>query len=111
VTTSGYGLANGDPTGGRNKQHGLQLLVDSSNADSLSYVSTSGVKPYPIDGWTYIRAPDMGPPMPGSAGAWSATANDQGTPRQKDSYILISAGPDRTYGTKDDIANFGEVAP
>lgn len=31
------------------------------------------------------------------------------TPREKDSYILISAGKDRVYGTKDDICNFGGV--
>lgn len=28
------------------------------------------------------------------------------TPRQKDSFILISAGADRVYGTRDDITNF-----
>jgi hypothetical protein len=30
--------------------------------------------------------------------------------REKDKYILISAGPDRVYGTDDDITNFGSVA-
>jgi hypothetical protein len=30
-------------------------------------------------------------------------------PQQKDGYILISAGPDRIYGTRDDITNFGGV--
>lgn len=30
-----------------------------------------------------------------------------GVPKQKDGYILISAGKDRKYGTKDDITNFG----
>jgi hypothetical protein len=29
------------------------------------------------------------------------------TPYNPNSYILISAGPDGTYGTKDDIRNFG----
>jgi prepilin-type N-terminal cleavage/methylation domain-containing protein len=29
------------------------------------------------------------------------------TPRQKDAYIIISAGIDRVYGTTDDITNFG----
>lgn len=33
------------------------------------------------------------------------------TPKQKDGYILISAGPDRRYGTADDIASFGEIKP
>jgi len=30
-------------------------------------------------------------------------------PKQKDGYILISAGADRVYGTADDIASFGNV--
>jgi len=33
-----------------------------------------------------------------------------GVPRSKDGYILISAGPDRIYGTADDITTFGNVA-
>jgi prepilin-type N-terminal cleavage/methylation domain-containing protein len=33
------------------------------------------------------------------------------TARNKDGYILISAGPDRVYGTNDDICNFGAVIP
>jgi prepilin-type N-terminal cleavage/methylation domain-containing protein len=32
-------------------------------------------------------------------------------PRQRDRYILISAGEDRVYGTADDITNFGAVNP
>ena len=40
---------------------------------------------YPYDLYGFMRHPSM--------------AN---TPRQKDSYILISAGPDRIYGTRDD---------
>jgi type II secretory pathway pseudopilin PulG len=35
--------------------------------------------------------------------------NLTGTPRNKDTYILISAGRDRTYGTGDDVTNFGDV--
>ena len=31
--------------------------------------------------------------------------------RQKDAFILISAGKDRVYGTPDDITNFGSVLP
>jgi len=36
--------------------------------------------------------------------------NATGTPRQKDTFILISAGSDRLYGTTDDITNFGGVS-
>ena len=35
--------------------------------------------------------------------------NATGTPRNKDRYILISAGVDRVYGTADDITNAGEA--
>jgi len=41
---------------------------------------------YPYDLYAYLRNPSM------------ATS-----PRNKDGYVLISAGPDRVYGTKDDI--------
>jgi prepilin-type N-terminal cleavage/methylation domain-containing protein len=34
-----------------------------------------------------------------------------GSPRAKDSYILIGAGADRTFGTSDDITSFGSVLP
>jgi prepilin-type N-terminal cleavage/methylation domain-containing protein len=41
----------------------------------------------------------------------STTPNANGTPRSKDGFILISAGPDRIYGTSDDITTFGSVVP
>jgi hypothetical protein len=62
----------------------------------------------PLDAWAYLRNPDLGPPLPP---AGSPPATDVGVPRQKDGYILISAGPDRVYGTTDDVTNFGSVAP
>jgi prepilin-type N-terminal cleavage/methylation domain-containing protein len=39
--------------------------------------------------------------------------NDVNThsPKGKDAYIIISAGPDRVYGTSDDITSFGSVTP
>ena len=43
--------------------------------------------------------------------AGTATAPGLLQPRQKDSYILISPGADRVYGTADDITNFGDVLP
>ncbi|MCC6239079.1 MAG: prepilin-type N-terminal cleavage/methylation domain-containing protein [Phycisphaerales bacterium] len=36
-----------------------------------------------------------------------ATNNASGTPREKDRFVLIAAGKDRIYGTKDDIVNWG----
>jgi glucose-1-phosphate adenylyltransferase len=55
-------------------------------------VGKSRVMAYPFDGYAYLESPQM----PNNA-------------RNKDSFILISAGPDRTYGTRDDIVNFGSV--
>lgn len=40
-----------------------------------------------------------------------AAQRAQNQPRGKDTYILISAGPDRVYGTADDITSFGPVMP
>jgi len=37
--------------------------------------------------------------------------NEQGSPRAKDSFIIISAGPDRLFGTADDLTSFGSVIP
>jgi len=39
----------------------------------------------------------------------SINDQSQGVPRCKDGYILISAGPDRIYGTADDITSFGNL--
>lgn len=46
----------------------------------------------------YFKAPGGQP-----TGATNAT----GLARQRDGFILISAGPDRRYGTYDDVTNFG----
>ena len=72
---------------------------------------------------------DVAEPAPPAAGAsvWekananfrypydlSIYASDPSTrtaPRAKDTFLLISAGPDRIYGTNDDITSFGQIAP
>jgi len=92
-----------DPTTSSSKVfvHGLQK-VWASQASPPAAISSST----PTDAWAYLRNPSLGPTIPTSAGA-----TDIGVPREKDGYILISAGPDRLYGTTDDIANFGSVAP
>jgi hypothetical protein len=41
----------------------------------------------------------------------TATNTHNGVARQKDGYILISAGPDRLYGTSDDVINPGPLLP
>ena len=52
----------------------------------------------------YFRDPGLNTPANG-------VTNETGTPRSKDSFILISAGPDRLFGTADDLCTFGSVVP
>jgi prepilin-type N-terminal cleavage/methylation domain-containing protein len=56
------------------------------------------------DAINYLKAP--GAPMPSS---FNPTNQVGATPRSKDSFILISAGADRIYGTLDDITSFGSI--
>ena len=66
------------------------------NVGTLSVLGPSNDSKYqyPYDAFPYFQSP-----------------NSPNVPRQKDSYILISPGKDRVYGTSDDICNFGEVNP
>lgn len=79
-------------------QHGLQtvntssVLVDDGSANYF----------YPHDAFAYFRNLSLSGAVPNIV---------PNIPRQKDAYILISAGKDRTYGTDDDITNFGAVMP
>ncbi len=64
---------------------------------------------YPYTGFPYFRDPSLSnPKVGGSAGAGHQPPH---VPRQKDRFILVSAGADRIYGTTDDITNFGSVVP
>jgi len=58
---------------------------------------------YPLQAFAYLRNHALS----GGPGPF-ATPN---IARNKDSFILISAGTDRIYGTADDITNFGDVLP
>ena len=57
---------------------------------------------YPYDAFPYFKSPTVAPSV-------ATNPNATGTPKSKDSYILISAGPDRVYGTEDDVCSFGSV--
>jgi prepilin-type N-terminal cleavage/methylation domain-containing protein len=52
----------------------------------------------------YFRDPSLNSPA-------ANFKNSNGTPRSKDSFIIISAGPDRLFGTADDLCTFGSVIP
>jgi prepilin-type N-terminal cleavage/methylation domain-containing protein len=67
-------------------QHGLQTAVYGSTADPMG----AGGYTYPLNLFAALRHPQMAD-----------------TPKQKDRYVMISPGPDRVYGTRDDCTNFG----
>lgn len=69
--------------------------LQASGLDNTIDFGNAPYKPLP-----YFRNPAMG-----------GTNNATSTARQKDGYILISAGADGIYGTNDDITNFGAVRP
>jgi prepilin-type N-terminal cleavage/methylation domain-containing protein len=76
--------------------HGLQTVTQPADPTKPLDAMTKGsaTYTYPFDAYPYFTSP-----------------NSPNTARQKDGYILISAGPDRIYGTDDDICNFGSVLP
>jgi len=69
-------------------EHGLQTVDVTKGMDK----SVAANYEYPYNAYPYFTSP-----------------NAPNTPRNKDGYILISAGRDRVYGTNDDITNFGSV--
>jgi prepilin-type N-terminal cleavage/methylation domain-containing protein len=77
--------------------HGLQTVDSKATLQK----GTTGYT-YPYDAFPYLVSPSVAPSDPNNP-------NATGTPRSKDTYILISAGPDRVYGTADDVCSFGSV--
>jgi prepilin-type N-terminal cleavage/methylation domain-containing protein len=57
----------------------------------------------PYDAYPYLFNPSVSTQSP------AATPHSGDVARKKDELILISPGPDRIYGTKDDITSFGSV--
>ena len=86
-TSIGVGRSPQSPYVGNTGTNGLNNCNSAKSMDSANANYY-----YPYDLYPYLTNP--------------AIAN---TPRNKDGYILISAGPDRIYGTDDDICNFGSV--
>ena len=67
-------------------KHGLQKVDSNATAQNPPPATPPGLNyTYPYDLYGFMRHPSI-----------------QNSPRQKDGYILISSGPDRIYGTKDD---------
>jgi prepilin-type N-terminal cleavage/methylation domain-containing protein len=76
--------------------NGLWKLASSDSA--ARGMTDTWDKNYANYAITYFKHPSLNPP---------GTINEAGTPRSKDSFILISAGADRIFGTTDDLTSFG----
>lgn len=72
--------------------HGLRDVAEP--AGSTVWDKTSPNYRYPFDLSLYASDP-----------------SNRLSPRARDTYLLIAAGPDRIYGTADDITSFGQVLP
>jgi prepilin-type N-terminal cleavage/methylation domain-containing protein len=92
---SGYTSMNA--AGGK---HGLRNLGNATQSIKDSMAANGGG----ADALPYFKIPGASLP-----GGFSPTSQDGASPRSQDTYILISAGPDRLYGTYDDITSFGPV--
>ena len=81
------------------RPHGLQDVQETATLDK-----SSGGYVYPFAAFPYFQNPSIPPSTTGRG-----SLNFRSTPHNKDGFILISAGADRVYGTRDDITNFGQV--
>jgi prepilin-type N-terminal cleavage/methylation domain-containing protein len=87
--------------------HGLTAV--DPNATMTSAAPVGMTYKYPFDAYPYLRNTKLSTPPETAPGFSVLTSPRTDIPNQKDSFILISAGADRVYGTRDDITNFGQV--
>jgi hypothetical protein len=85
--------------------HGLRTVDESATTDKGNTASYK----YPYDAFPYFNNATIPPTDPTVGAGVGKGPNATGTPRNKDRFILISAGVDRVYGTPDDITNAGSV--
>ncbi len=110
-----------------NSYHGLQGVTGAGNESSMLLISSATAQTPPVDSIDY-KAPGQSFTSPTNNGnnglsyfkdpSLNSTAYDgvtgntnKGVARQKDGYVLISAGPDRLYGTSDDLIYPGPLQP
>ena len=88
--------------------NGLRTLYTTRTIDKGNAIASHNTYAYPYDAYDYFVDPS-------TYDRTQATLSDAGyagkKTRKKDSYVLVSAGRDRVYGTADDITNFGNVLP
>ncbi len=85
--------------------HGLQAITPNGATPVADTVSAD-YAPSGANALVYLKDPSAPTVMPDGS---TPTSNATISPRQKDAFILISAGPDRVYGTADDIVYPGGV--
>jgi prepilin-type N-terminal cleavage/methylation domain-containing protein len=85
--------------------HGLRTVDEAATTDKGNATNYK----YPYDAFPYFNNATIPPTDPTVGGGMGKGPNATGTPRNKDRFILISAGVDRVYGTPDDITNAGSV--
>ena len=91
-----------------NAPHGLQTANPNRTIDKNNMIT--GVQPqFPYDAYDYFVDPASYDRTQASTPTAAQLAAKR--VRKKDSYVLVSAGKDRIYGTADDITNFGSVLP
>lgn len=95
---------NGIGIGRKSLTHGLQTATPSATSPPSD---KTGLQLW--DAYPYFRNQTLSTPKESDTTAYGTGTNRNDVPHQKDGYILISAGPDRVYGTRDDITNFGDV--
>lgn len=105
------GVAIGCTPGNPNRDHhGLQGLGSMTDTVQGDRATPTGWYNAGKNALAYLKDPTT----PGTSNApdLSQTPTASGTPRQKDGFILISAGPDGLYGTPDDfVYPGGSLAP
>ena len=89
------------PISGSELPHGLQGVDSNKTFDKGAGANYT----YPYDAFPYF----MNRAIPPTDSTTPIKKNQTGTPKNKDKYILISAGLDRVYGTDDDLTNAGSV--
>lgn len=95
------------PTG--TSPHGL------SSVDPLAILTSNPIDTgqaanyhYPFNAYPYFRNQTASTPAEGTP-EYATRTNRNDVAQQKDGYMIISAGLDRVYGTRDDVTNFGPV--
>jgi prepilin-type N-terminal cleavage/methylation domain-containing protein len=110
---SNYGYTSSQIDVKPNTYHGLQGIGNANNLSDSIDANQGGVylpSNNGSNGVAYFKDPSLNQPY--NANTSPEPCNTyQGVARQKDGYVLISAGPDRLYGTHDDNIYPGPLQP